>query len=184
MCSRYRTLIHAASLVVAVTVPAAAQQAPPIHGVTGTVATEGTIDETQKAGHTIFGKAAQGLGKVFHRNHPAEPVSAADEETLRGFKQGTAVVVHFSKTGGNPSPEELERLSADGLTRMEGVVTAVNRVDRTISVKLADGTKQTLRFSDQAAADVDRAGDGTGNVILYFKDEAGERVAHYFKRVP
>jgi len=91
--------------------------------------------------------------------------------------------VHFSKTGGNPSPEELERLSGDGLTRMEGVVTAVNRVDRTISVKLADGTKQTLRFSDQAAADVDRAGDGTGNVILYFKDEAGERVAHYFKRV-
>jgi hypothetical protein len=28
-----------------------------------------------------------------------------------------------------------------------------------------------------------KAGDGTARVIVYYRDEAGQRVAHYFKRI-
>ena len=66
MCNRYRTLINAAGLAVAVVLMGAgntsAQQPPPIHGVTGTVATEETVKETQKAGRTILSKAGRLFG--------------------------------------------------------------------------------------------------------------------------
>ena len=51
----------------------------------------------------------------------------------------------------------------------------------------ADGTRQTLRLTDRATADVgkDIDGDaaGTAKVVVYFNDQPGERVAHFFKRV-
>ncbi len=167
----------------------AAQQPPPIHGVTGTVATEGTIQETSEAGHTVLVKAADGIERLFHLNRRSTVHSgdAAGEEALRALKKGTPVVVHYTTDGANLTAEEIDRLGDDGLKQMQGVVTAVNRSDRKISIKLADGTRQTLRLSERAAAeageDIDQAGDGTVRVIVYFRDESGERVAHYFKRV-
>ena len=167
----------------------AAQQPPPIHGVTGTIATEGTIQETSEAGHTILVKAADGVERLFHLNRRStvHSADAAGDEALRPLKKGTPVVVHYTTDGENLTAEEIDRLGDDGLKQMQGVVTAVNRGDRTISIKLADGTRQTLRLSERAATEageeIDHAGDGPVKVIVYFRDEAGQRVAHYFKRV-
>jgi hypothetical protein len=134
-------------------------------------------------------KAADGVTRLFRLNGRSKVHSgdAAGEEALRGLKKGTPVVVHYTTEGENLTAEEIDRLGDGGLKQMEGVVTAVNRGDRTISIRLADGTRQTLRLSDRAAAevgkDIDAAGDGTARVIVYFRDEAGQRVAHYFKRI-
>jgi hypothetical protein len=180
--------------IVAITVIGAAdasagQQPPPIHGVTGTIATEGSIQATSEAGHTVVVKAADGIERLFHVNrrstvHSGDP---AGEEALGALKKGTPVVVHYTTDGGNLTAEEIDRLDDKGLKQMQGVVTAVNRSDRTISIKLADGSRQTLRLSERAAAeageDIDHVDDGTVKVIVYFRDEAGQRVAHYFKRV-
>jgi hypothetical protein len=50
-----------------------------------------------------------------------------------------------------------------------------------------NGSRQTLRLTERAASDVgkdiDGAAVGTAKVVVYFNDEAGRRVAHYFKRV-
>ena len=128
--------------------PTAAQQPPPIHGVTGTIATEGTIQETTDAGHTILVKLADGITRLFHLNKESTIHSgdAAGEEALRALKKGTAVVVHYTTEGENLTAEEIDRLGEGGLKQMEGVVTALNRGDRTITLKLADGTQQTLRL--------------------------------------
>jgi hypothetical protein len=194
MQSRYGTLTKvfaglAIVNLIAVVDARAAQQRPPIQGVTGTIATEGTIQEVSEGGHTIFVKAADGLGRLFRlkRQSTVHGGDAAGDETLRALKKGTPVVVHYTTDGENLTAEEIDRLGDKGLKQMEGVITAVNRGDRTISIKLADGTRQTLRLSDRVAAeagqDIDRAADSTAKVIVYFKDEAGQRVAHYFKRV-
>jgi hypothetical protein len=149
--------------------PAAAQQPPPIHGVTGTIATETSIDETTAAGHTVLGKVKRLLRL---NGKPAPAGDAAGEEALGGLKKGTRVVVHYA---------------AEGKKQMAGSVTAVNLGDRTISVRLADDSQQTLRLSDRAAADVkdlDSAGDSGASVIVYYRNESGNRVAQYFTRVP
>jgi hypothetical protein len=194
MQSRYGTLTKvfaglAIVNLIAVVDARAAQQPPPIQGVTGTIATDGTIQEVSEGAHSIFVKAADGVGRLFRLNRRSTVHSgdAAGDEVLRALKKGTSVVVHYTTDGENLTAEEIDRLGDKGLKQMEGVITAVNRGDRTISIKLADGTRQTLRLSDRVAAeagqDIDRAADSTAKVIVYFKDEAGQRVAHYFKRV-
>ena len=187
MNSTYRGPVIAGIVAVVVGVASnagAAQQPPPIQGVTGTIATEETVDETSKGGHSIFVKAARLLHLKGRSTDSGDPAS---DEVLRGLKKGTAVGVHYTTDGENLTAEEIDRVGNEGLKQMEGVIVAVNRTDRTISVKLADGTRQTLQLSDRAAAQVgqtvDRAADPTSKVIVYFKDEAGKRVAHYFKRV-
>lgn len=39
------------------------------------------------------------------------------------------------------------------------------------------------RAGSRVGKDVDRAAADTTKVVVYYSDEAGERVAHYFKRV-
>ena len=167
----------------------AAQQQPPIQGVTGTIATEGTIQETDEAAHKILVKTADGIERLFHlgARSAVHGGDAAGDETMRALKKGTRVVVHYTADGENLTAEEVDRLGDEGLKQIEGKVTAVNRGARTISIRLANGTTQTLRLSDRAASDVgkdvDRASDGTVPVIVYYKNEAGQQVVHYFKRV-
>jgi hypothetical protein len=63
----------------------------------------------------------------------------------------------------------------------------VDRAGRTISIRLADGSTQTLRLTERAATDVgkdvDREDADTPRVVVYYSDEGGQRVAHYFKRI-
>ena len=167
----------------------AAQQPPPIQGVTGTIATEGTIQDTDEAAHKLLVKTADGIERLFRwggRSAVHGGDTAADE-TLRVLKKGTRVVVHYTADGENLTAVEVDRLGDEGLKQIEGKVTAVNRNRRLISIKLANGTIQTLQLSDRAASDVgkdiDGASDGTVNVIVYYRNEAGQRVAHYFRRI-
>lgn len=178
-------VIHAANIADA----RAAQQPPPIHGVTGTIATEGTIQQTYDGTNKILVKAADGVEHLFRlgRRSTVHGGDAAADEALGALKKGTRVVVHYTGEGENLTAEEIDRLDDEGLKQMEGTVAAVNRRDRTIVIRLADGTRQTLRLSERAAADVgkdvDAARDSTAKVIVYYRDEAGKPVAHYFKRV-
>lgn len=185
---RRSTLMAAAALVLVNVIGAAdaraEQQPPPIHGVTGTIATEETVEDVHEAGRGILGKVARLFR--WNRRSPVPSGDEAGDETFAGLNTGTAVVVHSTTAGENLTAEEIDRLDDEGVKRTEGVVTAVNRSDRTISIRLADGTRQTLRLSDRAADGVDKAIDRAGGgarVVVFVKDEAGERVVHYFKRV-
>ena len=145
---------------------AAAQQPPPIQGVTGTIATETSIDDTTEAGHGILGK----VKRVLHLNgRSTVPIGdAAGEEALGGLKKGTRVVVSDA---------------AKRVQEVAGSIVALNFADRTISVRLPDDSIQTLRLSDEAGADVEAAGDTGANVIVYFRNESGQRLAKHFRRV-
>jgi hypothetical protein len=140
----------------------AAQQPPPIQGVTGTIATETSIDETTAAGHGILAK----VKRVLHLNGRSTVPSgdAAGEEALGGLKKGTRVVVSDA---------------AKRVKDASGSVVALNLGERTISVRLSDDSIQTLRLSDEAEA----AGDAGANVIVYYRNESGQRVAKHFRRV-
>ena len=144
---------------------AAAQQPPPIQGVTGTIATETSIDETTAAGHGILAK----VKRVLHLNGRTVPSGdAAGEEALGGLKKGTRVVVSDA---------------SKSVREATGSVVALNLADRTISVRLSDDSIQTLRLSDEAAADADAFRDAGAKVIVYYRNESGQRIAKHFRRV-
>ena len=145
---------------------AAAQQPPPIQGVTGTIATETSIDETTAAGHGVLAK----VKRVLHLNGRSTVPSgdAAGEEALGGLKKGTRVVVSDA---------------TKSVKEVAGSVVALNLADRTISVRLSDDSIQTLRLYDEAAADAEAAGDAGANVTVYYRNQSGQRVAKHFRRV-
>lgn len=167
----------------------AGQEPPPIGGVTGTIALEGTVDQTYKGVNTVMVKTADGVRHLFHLTGKTV-VHGGDEsgaEALRGLKAGSTVVVHYTADAGEQTAHEIDRVGDEGLKTMEGMVTHVDRGARTISIRLPDGSMQTLRLTDRAAADVGKdvergAADST-RVVVYYADEAGHRVAHYFKRI-
>jgi hypothetical protein len=157
--------------------------------VTGTIALEGTVNKTYAAAHTIIVKATDGVEHLFHLTSRTVVHGAQDtpDAALTGLKEGSRLVVHYVADGGDTTAVEVDRIGDDGLAAMEGVVTRVDREARTISIRLADGSTETLQLTERAARnvgkDVDGAAVGGAKVVVYYTDEAGRRVAHYFKRI-
>jgi hypothetical protein len=167
----------------------AGQQPPPIGGVTGTIALEGTVEKTSQGVNTVVVKTVDGLEHLFHLSERTvvHGGKAAADDTLRGLDEGSRVVVHYAVDGGQQTVHEVDRVADDGLKAVEGVITKVDRRAKTMSVRLADGSRQTLQLTERAASDVgkdiDDAAIGTAKVVVYVTDESGRRIAHYFKRV-
>jgi hypothetical protein len=176
-------------LLLAWTALVAGQQPPPINGVTGTIALEGTVQKTYSGVNTLVVKTVDGVEHLFHLTDKTavHGGKSADDDALRGIDEGSRVVVHYTAEGNTKAAHEVDRIAGDGLKTVEGVIVKVDRRAQTISIRLADGTSQTLRLTERAASDVgkelDAAGTGTAKVVVYVNDEGGRRVAHYFKRV-
>ena len=184
---RYLTVGMALSALPAVH---AGQQPPPISGVTGTIALEGTVDQTSRAANTVIVKTVDGVRHLFHLTDKTtvHGIESVEVEGVRGLSAGSAVVVHYLADDGEQTALEVDRLGTTrGLKTVEGVVSRVDRAGRKISIRLEDGSTQTLRLTERAARDVgkdvDRAAADTTRVVVYYADDAGERVAHYFKRI-
>src|SRR3954463_1388064 len=126
----HRAICAAAALLFALLVlprPAAAQAPPPpIQGVTGTIAAEGSKDGVKKAA----GAAARGVKKAL----PGGKVDAQDP--LETLIDGSHVVVQ-------------EAAAPD--MHAEGVVIEVNKKRQQITVRVGDKKTQTLRVLDGGA---------------------------------
>lgn len=154
----HRTIGAALALPCAVLVfawPAAAQgTAPPIQGITGTIATEETI----RGEHKAAGKIAEGVKKVLPGG------KSTSENPLDALIAGSRVVVKDMADGG-------EAVKAT----TEGVVIDVNRSRKQITIRAADKKTQTLRVMDGTAP----AG---AHVVVSLADQAGAKT-YDFKRV-
>ena len=154
---------------------------------TGTIAPEGTIDKTYAAANTVIVKATDGVEHLFHLTRRTVVHGAKDtgDVALSGLKEGSHIVVHYAAEAEQKTAVEVDRIGDDGLAAMEGVVTRVDREGRKISIRLADGSTETLQLTERAAQDVgmdvDRAAGAGAKVIVYYTDEAGHRAAHYFE---
>ena len=165
-CAMSRSPIAAAVLLALTVVPApdarAEQQPPPIHGVTGTVATEESRKDTKEAGRGIMSRVAGLLG-LGRKDAVGD---AAADEIMAGLKAGTRVMVGSPTADGTPAVPETE-----------AVIMNVNPAERTIAIRLEDGTRQTLRLADSSSRADDRG------VVVFVKSAAGEPAPHYFKRI-
>jgi hypothetical protein len=183
-----RTLIVAAALALVAAMGAANVQAdqstpPPIQGVTGTIATEETVKDVHRAGRGIFGKVARlfGLGS---KDSAVSPDDAAAAEIFAGLTVGAAIVVQGTTTGETVAAGDRDRRQDEEAKETDGVITAVDRTDRTIAIRLADGTRRRLQFigrADRAGAAVNRAGSESLTIVV--KDAAGEPTVLLFERV-
>jgi hypothetical protein len=177
-----RTWMIAGLLGVVAPAPMAAQGPP----VQGTVALEGTMTKVYRGVNRLVVTTLDGAEHVYHfaKGLVVHGGSGSGLEALEGVRPGAMVVVHYRIEGAEASVEEIDRVADEGLKVTEGVVVKLNRRRREITLKYGDGSTETLRLTDRAAgepADGISAADST-RVTVYYSDETGRKVAHYFRK--
>jgi hypothetical protein len=157
---------------------AAAGQAP-IHGFNGTIALQGSVDRFYPDLNTLLVKTSDGIEHIVHLTEDTEVHGGS--KSLDSLRPGTTVVVHYTVKGIQTSADEIDRIGPDGLKVNEGIVTSVDRAKKRITIKFADGTTETLRLTRHAADDSEGHMRSGNRVVVYYSDESGQRIAHYFK---
>ena len=153
-------------------------------------AVSGTVKKVDSGTKTVIVKTADGSEHTFHfvertSVQGADATAAGAKDAFHGVKEGSEVVVHYSKRGTEETAEEIDRVGKDGLKVTEGTVSKIDRGGKTLVVKTADGAEETYHLTDHAAKDAGKdIGKGTeksAKVTVYYTEEAGRKVAHFFK---
>lgn len=153
-------------------------------------ATEGTVEKVDRAAKTVVVKAADGTEHTFHLVgrtvvHGAQATHRGTDAAAGDLDEGSEVVVHSTRKGTEETAEEIDHVGKDGLKASDGTITGFDRAARTMTIKTADGTKETYRLSEHAAQDAGKdtedAAKKSSHVTVYYSEEAGHKVAHFFK---
>ncbi|MGA8594751.1 MAG: hypothetical protein WB676_08405 [Bryobacteraceae bacterium] len=150
----------------------------------------GTVLKVDDATKTAVIKAADRTEHTVHfvgrtAVHGAQATAAGATDAFHGLKEGSEVAVHYTAKGSVETAEEVDDIGKDGLKATEGTVTHLDRGAKTLSVKTADGTEETYRLTDSAAKDAGKdiaAGtEKSAKVTVYYTEEGGHKIAHFFK---
>jgi len=150
-------------------------------------AVEGTVKTVDKGAKTVVVKAGDGTEHTFQVvgrtvEHGADATATGSKDVFSGVKEGDHVVVHYTMKGSEKTAEEVDHLGKDGLKAGEVVVQSVNRGAKTVTVKTAQGTEETFHLAGAAAKDTGKGLEKAGKVTVYYTEEAGKKIAHFFKQ--
>jgi hypothetical protein len=120
-------------------------------------AVSGTVKKIDSGTKTVVVKTADGTEETYHYAkkttvHGAEDTAAGTKDALHGLKEGKTI----------------------------------DRGAKTLTVKTADGAEETYHIADHAVRDTAKGiGEGTektAKVTVYYTEEGGKKVAHFFKK--
>ena len=156
----------------------AAQHSVPIHGVTGTWALPGNVDKIYDGVNTLVVSTSDGTKHVMKVTKDTKVHGGS--EALESLQHGTSVVVHYTAKDGQETIDEIDELGSGGLKNSDATVTAVDRVHKTLTVRYASGQTERLRLTKHAVAEgMPLKGH---RVVVYYQNDPGENVAHYFRK--
>ncbi len=119
--------------------------------------------------------------------HGVDATAMGGKDVFHGLTEGSEVVAHYTTQGTENAAVEVDKVGKDGIKAVDGTVTHIDRGAKTIAVKTADGTEQTFRLSDHAAADagkdIAKGTEKSAKVTVYYTEEAGKKTAHFFEKV-
>jgi hypothetical protein len=153
-------------------------------------AVEGTVKKVDAGTKTVVIKTADGTEHTVHfvsktSVHGWDAADAGAKDGMHGVKEGSHVVVHYTVKGSEKTAQEMDRIGDGGLKVTEGTVSAIDRGSKTLAVKTADGAEATYKITDHAVVD---AGKDTGKAVakaskvtVYYTEEGGKKVVHFFK---
>jgi arginine repressor len=142
----------------------------------------GTIKKVDHSTKTIVVKTADGTEHT---------VKVASDTTVKGtkggfdgLKEGSEVVARTTGKGAEETAADVGKVGKDGLKVTKGTVEKFDKEAKTIVVKTADGTEKTFEVSGKAVEDAGRdSGKGVAKgakISVYYAEEGGKKVAHYF----
>lgn len=149
-------------------------------------AVAGTVKSIDKAGKTVVVKVADGTEHTFHfvartTVHGGEALASGTKDAFQGMKEGDEVVVHYTEKGAVKTAQEVDHVGKDGMKMTEVAVKSVDRGAKTVTVKTADGAEETYHLTASATRETGKGLDKTGKVTVYYTEEGGKKIAHFFK---
>jgi len=155
-------------------------------------AIHGTITKLDSSTKTMVVKAKDGTEHTVHFVDKtavwgADKTAAGAQDAFKGLSEGSEVVVHYSAKGGEETATEVDKVGKDGLKYIDGTVTKVGKDGKTVVVKSADGTEHTFdvagRDTADAAKSIGKSADKAGKTTIYYTEEGGKKVAHFFEKI-
>jgi len=145
-----------------------------------------TIRSIDRGSHTVVVRTKEGADYTMHFVahtvvHGADATATASKDAFDGFKEGDEVVVHYTVKGANKTAVEVDHLGKDGLKTTAVVVKSVDRGAKTVTVKTAEGAEETYHLTATATKETGKGLDKAGKVTIYYTEDAGKKIAHYFK---
>lgn len=159
--------------------------------VEAVTAVHGTIAKIDAKAKTIVIKTEDGTERTIHvvgktTVRGIDGATDGAKDAFNGLKEGSEVVAQYTTKGANNTAVEVDRIGKDGLQAATGTVTQIDQKSRTIAVKTADGSVQTFKMANSTTQEQSKklAGDAqkSAHVTVYYTQEAGKRVAHFFER--
>ena len=170
-------------LVTSASITLSAQSPPPVQG---TIALEGTMKKVYRAANIVIVTTIDGMDHVYHftKDLFVYGGKGTGVDALEGLRESSRVVVHYRVEGAQESATEIDRIGDEGLKVTEATVTRIDRGRKQIRIRFDNGTTETLRLTDRAAAEAetDVAATGATKIIVYYADEKGHKTAHFFKK--
>lgn len=155
-------------------------------------AAHGTITKVDAAAKTITVKTKDGTEHTIHvvdktAVHGAEATETGAKDSMHGLKEGSEVVAHYTEKGGEKTAVEVDRVGKDGVKTIDGTVSKVGKDGKTVVVKGADGTEHTFTVVGKDTADaakgIGKGSEKSAKVTVYYTEEAGKKVAHFFEKL-
>jgi hypothetical protein len=142
----------------------------------------GTVKKVDKATKTVVVKSEDGTEHTIKVTDQA--TVHGTKEGFDGLKEGSEVVARCTVNGTEKTADDLGKIGKDGMKVTKGTITKIDKGSKTIVVKSGDGSEKAFEYTDSAAKDMGRAvGEGTekgARVTVYYTDEAGKKIAHFF----
>ena len=151
----------------------------------------GEVIKLDAATKTVVVKAGEGTEHTLHfvgrtAVHGAQDTGAGAADAFHGLKEGSQVAVRYTAKGTEETAEEVDRIGKDGLKTTDGTVTHLDRGAKTLAVKTANGGEETYHLTGSAAKYAGKGVEGgaekSGKVTVYYTEEGGRKVVHFFKR--
>jgi hypothetical protein len=155
-------------------------------------AVHGTVTKLDAGTKTMVVKTKDGTEQTVHFTDKttvwgADKTAAGAKDSFKGLSEGSEVVVHYSVKGTEKSASEVDKVGKDGMKYVDGTVTKVGKDGKTVTVKAVDGTEHTFDVAGHDTADaakgIGKATDKTGKVTVYYTEEGGKKVAHFFEKL-
>jgi hypothetical protein len=155
-------------------------------------AIHGTITKLDSATKTMMIRTKDGTVDTIHFVDKtavwgADKTAAGAKDSFKGLSEGSEVVVHYTAKGSENTATEVDKVGKGGLQYVDGTVTKIGSGGKTVVVKAADGTEQTFsvagRDTTASAKAVGSAANKTGKATVYYTEQGGKKVAHFFEKL-
>jgi hypothetical protein len=158
-------------------------------------AIRGTIDRIDPVAGTIVVWVDDGSVQLLHV--PDQTVICCADQSLqlplagkqywRGLADGADIVAHYAQSQTGNTAIEIDRLDCGDLKAAEGNVKRIDRNAKKLVIAGSDGLEQTFRMTDRANTDagrhVARRSSKGPKIKVYYTEDGGEKVAHFFKEI-